>query len=104
MNKTQVMSTLTRTSQEKALVDESKSTGESSCQQFKGSLAALEPILEHVESGNVCQVDFVDKVSQYQTEFIRLKSVLVPQVLREFFIRLSALQLVPNANLLCSTV
>ena len=77
-------------SQAKAIVAASKSTSERSCQQFNGSLAALEPILEQVESGKVCQSDFVDKLSQYHTEFIRSKSVLIPQALRDFLMSLSA--------------
>ena len=48
---------ISRVSQANALVEASKSTSESSCTQYKNSLAALAPILKQVETGNVCQDD-----------------------------------------------
>ena len=79
---------ISRISHAKALVEASKSTSERSCEQYKRSLAALEPILEQVESGDVCQVEFIEKVGNYHNEFIRSKSFLIPEALRNFFVSL----------------
>ena len=74
-------------SQAKNIIAAIKSTIEPACAQFEDSLRKLEPILEDVDEGRlVCNVELVDKVRQYHTEFISTKSFLIPEALRRFFI------------------
>ena len=76
-------------SQAKALIEEIKSTTEQSCQQYKNTLELLEPVLRVVDSGNICNLEFVDGIfGQYHRQFIRTKSFLVPEPIRRFVIRL----------------
>ena len=80
---------ISRLSQAKQILQDNKLSDESSCNQYKDSFAKLEPVLDAVESGNLCQLETVEKIERYHDEFVKKNSFLIPEKLREFFVALS---------------
>ena len=76
------LKSIDKISQAKALIAESKSS--TGCNEAKLPLAQLEPILNAVEAGQVCQLDFVEMVRQYKADFVHSKEP-APAALRLFF-------------------
>ena len=76
------LKSINRISQAKALIVESKSS--TGCDEAKLPLAQLEPILEAVEAGRMCTLEFVEMVRRYKADFIRSGGP-APAALRLFF-------------------
>ena len=78
------MKSITHVSHAKALVEESKSYTGNACDHVKLPLSRLEIIIEAVESGRICNLDFVEKVRQFKADFISVDGA-IPPALVQFF-------------------
>ena len=78
------MKSIGRVSEAKALVEESKSFAGDACDHVKLPLLRLETIIKAVESGRICQLDFVEKVRQFKADFISVDGA-IPPALVQFF-------------------
>ena len=83
------LASISSLSQAKAILDENNSHEESNCAQYKNSLAKLEPIIVSIESGDFCKLNLVEQIESYHAEFVKTKSFLIPDKLRDFFVALS---------------